>query len=65
MAVFFLPALARRMVYADAHGGAARVTNLTNGGSVHAHTNLDTGWLAGSSAGYEWKQGFAGGQPLL
>jgi OmpA-OmpF porin, OOP family len=53
--------------YVGAHGGAAfvdndaaRVTNLTTGGSVHAHTNLDAGWLAGSSAGYEWKKGFAG-----
>ena len=53
--------------YADIHGGAAffesdgaRVSNLTSGGSVRAHTNFDTGWLAGSSAGYEWAEGFAG-----
>jgi OOP family OmpA-OmpF porin len=53
--------------YTDVHGGAtflredsARVTAATSGGSVHAHTNYDTGWLAGASAGYEWKQGFAG-----
>jgi hypothetical protein len=53
--------------YVDLHGGAtifnndaARATALTPDGGVHAHTNYDTGWLAGSSAGYEWKQGFAG-----
>jgi OmpA-OmpF porin, OOP family len=53
--------------YADIHGGAtffgsegARVSNLTSGGSVRAHTNFDTGWLAGSSAGYEWAEGLAG-----
>jgi len=44
--------------YSDIHGGAtffgsdgARVSNLTSGGSVRAHTNFDTGWLAGASAG--------------
>jgi opacity protein-like surface antigen len=75
LATFLLPAFAwADGFYADLHGGAtffnndaarvnndaARVTRLTSGGSVHAHTNYDTGWLAGSSAGYEWKQGFAG-----
>jgi OOP family OmpA-OmpF porin len=68
MAVFLFPALARADgLYADVHGGApffgndaTRVTNLTTGGSVHAHTNVDMGWLAGTSVGYEWKQGFAG-----
>jgi len=67
LAIVLLPALARAEgFYADVHGGAtffnndsARVTALTTGGSVRAHTNYDTGWLAGSSAGYEWKKGFA------
>ena len=68
LATFLLPAFAwADGFYADLHGGAtffnndgARVTALTSGGSVHAHTNYDTGWLAGSSVGYEWRQGFAG-----
>jgi hypothetical protein len=61
LATILLPAFAwADGFYVDLHGGAtifnndaARVTPLTSGGSVHAHTNYDTGWLAGSSAGYE------------
>ena len=57
--VMLFPAVVRADgFYADIHGGAtffgsdgARVTNLTSGGSVRAHTNFDTGWLAGASAG--------------
>src|ERR1700686_2325815 len=68
LALAFLPSHAwAEGLYADVHGGvpffnndSARVTALTTGGSVRAHTNYETGWLAGSSAGYEWKQGFAG-----
>ncbi len=52
--------------YADIHGGtsllnedSARVTTATSGGSIHAHNNYDPGWLAGASAGYECKNGFA------
>ena len=50
LATFLLPAFAwADGFYADLHGGAtffnndaARVTALTSGGSVHAHTNYDT-----------------------
>ena len=67
LAMAFLPSHAwAEGFYADVHGGvaffnndSARVTALTTGGSVRAHTNYETGWLAGSSAGYEWAPGFA------
>jgi hypothetical protein len=67
LAMAFLPSHAwAEGFYADVHGGvpffnndSARVTALTTGGSVRAHTNYETGWLAGSSAGYEWAAGFA------
>jgi OmpA-OmpF porin, OOP family len=47
--------------YADVHGGVgipfeegARVSSDSALTSLNAHTNYDTGWLAGASAGYAW-----------
>jgi OmpA-OmpF porin, OOP family len=66
-ALIFLPGLCLADgFYADAHGGAtffddepARIASLVTQTSVHGHTNYDVGWLAGTSAGYEWNKGFA------
>jgi hypothetical protein len=67
-ALTLLPGLASAEgFYADVHGGAtffddepARIASLVTQTSVHGHTNYDVGWLAGTSAGYEWqKKGFA------
>jgi OmpA-OmpF porin, OOP family len=66
-ALILLPGLASADgFYADVHGGAtflddepARVASLATQTSVHGRTNYDVGWLAGSSAGYEWQKGFA------
>jgi hypothetical protein len=51
---FLFPAPARAEgLYADVHSGgiflgndSARLTDLTNGGGVRAHTNYVAGWLA-------------------
>lgn len=66
-AITLLPNLAAAEgFYADVLGGAtffddepARIASLVTQTSVHGHTNYDVGWLAGSSAGYEWQNGFA------